>query len=75
MIVTLKGNLVLIEIDGRQVTTFDPGSKDVPPQEEWYEPDRRPKRPTTGYIGLQTHAPGDVVYFREISVRPLNADR
>jgi hypothetical protein len=24
-----------------------------------------------GYIGLQNHDPGDVVWFRDISVRPL----
>ena len=28
-------------------------------------------RPATGYIGLQNHDPGDVVWFKEISVRPL----
>jgi hypothetical protein len=27
-----------------------------------------------GYIGLQNHDPGDIVWFREISVRPLPAD-
>jgi hypothetical protein len=71
MIITLKGNLVLVDIDGRRVTTFDPESKSVPASREWYEPKREPKRPTTGYIGLQTHDPGDVVYFKEVSVRPL----
>jgi len=25
-----------------------------------------------GYIGLQTHDPGDTVFFKEVSVRPLN---
>jgi hypothetical protein len=71
MVVTLQGNLVLIEIDGQQVTQFDPDSPDVPPQKQWYEPSREAKRPTTGYFGLQTHDPGDVVYFKEVSVRPL----
>jgi hypothetical protein len=71
MIITLKGNQVLVDIDGKRVTTFDPDNKDVPAEREWYEPKREPKRPTTGYIGLQTHDPGDVVYFKEVSVRPL----
>jgi hypothetical protein len=71
MIVTLQGNLVIIDIDGQQVTRFDPDSPDVPPQNQWYEPSREAKRPTTGYFGLQTHDPGDVVYFKEVSVRPL----
>jgi hypothetical protein len=26
----------------------------------------------TAYIGLQNHDPGDVVYFKEVSVRPLD---
>ena len=29
------------------------------------------KRPLAGYIGLQNHDPGDVVFFKEVSVRPL----
>src|SRR5262245_32904065 len=71
MIITLKGNLVLVDIDGKRVTIFDPEGKDVPAKREWYEPKREPKRPTAGYIGLQNHDPGDVVYFKEMSVRPL----
>jgi hypothetical protein len=71
MIITLEGNKVLVEIDGRQISTFDPTSPDVPPQKNWTEPRRETPRPTAGYIGLQTHDPGDVVYFREISVSPL----
>jgi hypothetical protein len=35
------------------------------------EPIRELKRPTHGYIGLQTHDPGDVVWFKEVSVRCL----
>lgn len=71
MIITLQGNLVLVDIDGQRVTAFDPAGKDVPAEREWYEPKREPKRPTTGYLGLQNHDPGDVVYFKEVSVRPL----
>jgi hypothetical protein len=71
MIITLKGNQILVEIDGKRVTTFDPDGKDVPATREWYEPKREPKRPTQGCIGLQNHDPGDVVYFKEVSVRPL----
>ena len=35
--------------------------------------EREPQRPETDYLGLQNHDPGDVVWFREISVRPLPA--
>lgn len=72
MIITLKGNLVLVNIDGKRVTTFDPDSKNIPKDRKWFEPDREPKRPQIGYIGLQNHDPGDVVWFKEIGVRSLN---
>src|SRR5262249_440989 len=69
MVITLKGNLVLVDIDGKRVTTFDPEAKDVPKERKWYEPRREPRRPRSGYLGLQNHDPGDVVYFKEVSVR------
>jgi hypothetical protein len=73
MVITLRGNLVLVDIDGKRVTTFDPDSKDVPRDRKWYEPKREPKRPRSGYIGLQNHDPGDIAYFKAVSVRPLDA--
>jgi len=71
MIITLDGNLVKVELDGKLLTTFDPASKDTPPRKIWHEPKREAKRPESGYLGLQTHDPGDVVWFKEVSVRPL----
>src|SRR5581483_6166981 len=71
MIITLKGNLVLVDLDGKRVTTFDSAARDLPPQKIWHEPRREPKRPQVGYLGLQNHDPGDVVWFKEVSVRPL----
>jgi hypothetical protein len=71
MVITLKGNVVLVDVDGKRLTTFDPDGKDVPRERKWYEPKREPRRPASGYIGLQNHDPGDVVYFKEVSVRPL----
>lgn len=71
MVITLKEDLVFVDIDGKRVTTFDPNGKDVPTNRNWTEPRREPKRPKSGYIGLQNHDPGDVVYFKEVSVRPL----
>ena len=62
---------MLVDIDGQRITTFDPDSRDIPRDRKWYEPKREPKRPTVGYIGLQNHDPGDVVTFKEVSVRPL----
>jgi len=71
MLITLDGPRVLVDVGGRRLTAFDPAAKDIPDQSEWYEPKREPKRPTFGYIGLQNHDPGDVVYFKEVSVQPL----
>jgi hypothetical protein len=69
MVITLKDNLVLVDIDGQRITSFDPDSTDVSKDRKWFEPKREPKRPKTGYVGLQNHDPGDIVYFKEVSVR------
>lgn len=73
MIITLHGNRVLVDLDGKRVTTFDPDAPGVPASRKWFEPKREVKRPETGFIGLQNHDPGDVVWFKEVSVRPLPA--
>ena len=71
MIITLAGNRIFVDLDGTRVTSFDPESPDVPRERKWFEPKREPKRPEAGYLGLQNHDPGDVVWFKEVSVRPL----
>jgi hypothetical protein len=71
MIITLDGELVLVELDGKQISRFDSAAKDLPARKIWHEPKREHRRPTSGYIGLQIHDPGDTVDFREVSVRPL----
>ena len=71
MIITLAGEKIFVDLDEQRVTSFDPASPDLPPQKQWHEPKREPKRPEAGYIGLQNHDPGDVVWFKEVSVRPL----
>ena len=71
MIITLRGNSVLIEQDGQSLTSFDSDAKELPERKQWFEPRRDIKRPSIGYIGLQTHDPGDIVYFKEVSVQQL----
>jgi hypothetical protein len=71
MIIALRGDTIAVAVDGKPLTKFDPASTDLPDRKEWYEPKRDAKRPTVGYIGLQTHDPGDTVWFKEVSVRPL----
>jgi hypothetical protein len=71
MIITLDGERVSVAVDGKTVSNFDAAAKNLPPRKSWSEPVREVKRPTQGYIGLQNHDPGDVVWFKEVAVRGL----
>lgn len=71
MIITLADDRILVDLDGQRITGFDPASPNVRGEREWFEPKREPGRPKMGYLGLQNHDPGDVVWFKEVSVRPL----
>ena len=71
MVITLAGNRILVDLEGQRITRFDPASADVPRNRQWFEPKREPQRPEMGYLGQQNHDPGDIVWFKEISVRPL----
>jgi hypothetical protein len=73
MIITLDGERVRVEVDGKTVSDFDAGAEKLPARKSWSEPIREVKRPTHGYIGLQNHDPGDVVWFKEVAVRSLSA--
>lgn len=69
--ITQDGPRTLVRVNGETVTDYregDPVAEKAAP----YEPDRGP-RPNEGYIGLQNHADRDLVYFRNIDVRPLAA--
>jgi hypothetical protein len=69
MIITLEGTRILVDLDGQRISTLDTASPNLPPRKQWHEPKREPKRPQAGYIGLQNHDPGDVVWFKEVSVK------
>ncbi|HEY3743003.1 MAG TPA: DUF1080 domain-containing protein [Bryobacteraceae bacterium] len=71
MIITFEGDHVTVDVDGKTVTKFDSASPNLPPRRTWSEPIREIKRPTHGYIGLQNHDPGDLVWFKEVAVRDL----
>jgi len=75
MIITLDGTKITVDLDGKRASSFDSAGTDLPPRKQWHEPKREPKRPEVGYLGLQNHDPGDIVWFKEISVRPLTASR
>lgn len=72
MIITLRGTEILVELDGKPLTRFDSAAADTPPRNAWFAPKREHTRLTHGYIGLQTHDPGDIVHFKEIAIRPLD---
>jgi hypothetical protein len=73
MDITLQGQRVKVVLNGVVVQDFDPETAVVPERKKNYEPERGP-RPQSGYFGLQNHddvASGMQVYFKEVSVRPL----
>jgi len=67
--IILDGDLTVVTVNGVLVTYYREGDW-VPPRQEDWQPVRGP-RPTEGFVGLQNHGPEDVVYFREVSFRPL----
>ena len=73
MIITLQGNLVLVELDGKATHALRSGRQRPPRAEAMARAEARIQAARVGYIGLQTHDPGDIVYFKEVSVRPLPA--
>jgi hypothetical protein len=70
MEITLDGPKTSVTINGVLVTELREGDP-VPAKKERWEGDRVP-RPPEGYVGLQNYDAQDVVYFREVSVRPLH---
>lgn len=69
MEITLDGPNTIVTLNGVPVNHYREGQP-VPPRQRQYEPERGP-RPDSGYVGLQNHHAGAVVYFKEMSVRPL----
>lgn len=72
--VTLKGQQVETRINGVAVSEFDASGLKPQATDTTGEGDpARGPRPTSGYIGLQNHDDRSVVFFKEVSVRPLEA--
>lgn len=72
--VTLKGNRVSTAINGTPVADFDSSELKPQPEDRSGEGDpARGPRAERGYIGLQNHDKDSIVYFKEVSVRPLPA--
>ena len=71
MEITLNGDRISVSLNGQEITRFDPATAKIPPRKESWEPQLGP-RPEVGHIGLQNHSDKDTVWFRKVSVRPLN---
>ena len=69
MEITLDGPRTLVTVNGEKVTDYTEGDP-TPPKKFDYEPERGP-RPSYGYIGLQNHGDDDIVFFKEVSIKPL----
>ena len=69
MEITLDGPRTIVYLNGVKVTDFKEGDP-VPAKKFDFEPERGP-RPLSGYIGIQNHSEKDVVFFKEVAVKPL----
>jgi hypothetical protein len=56
-------------VNGQLVTDYTQGDP-VPERKFDFEPFQGP-RPDSGYFGIQNHGEADVVYYKEIAVKPL----
>ncbi len=70
MEITLNGPRTIVYVNGEKVTDYTEGDP-TPNREFDFEPFRG-KRPNEGYMGIQNHGDDDIVYFKEISVKPLS---
>lgn len=70
--ITLRGDRIATSLNGVRVADFDPADPvpELSPRGGMGDPEPGP-RPNAGYIGLQNHDENCVVYFKEVSVRPL----
>ena len=67
--ITLDGPHTIVFLNGEKVTDYIEGQS-TPPRKFDFEPFPG-IRPNKGYIGLQNHGDEDVVYFKEVSIKPL----
>jgi len=69
MEITLDGTRTIVYLNDVKVSDFREGDP-VPAKKFDFEPDRGP-RPESGFMGIQNHSDVDVVFFKEVSVKPL----
>ena len=69
MEITLDGPRTIVYLNGVKVTDFKEGDP-VPAKKFDFEPERGPRQ-LSGYMGIQNHSDKDVVFFKEVAVKPL----
>jgi hypothetical protein len=69
MEITLDGDRTLVSVNGVKVTDYKEGMA-VPERKFDFEPLHGP-RPNMGYFGLQNHSDNDIVFFKEVAIKPL----
>jgi hypothetical protein len=69
MEITLNKSRTIVVVNGEKVTDYTEGDP-VPERKFDFEP-YHGVRPDKGYIGLQNHGENDIVYFKEVAVKPL----
>ncbi|HEV2492036.1 MAG TPA: DUF1080 domain-containing protein [Terriglobia bacterium] len=69
MDITLDGPRTIVVLNGAKVTDYTEGQP-THPRKFSYEP-YPGRRPNEGYIGLQDETGDNVVYFKEVAVKPL----
>jgi hypothetical protein len=69
MEITLDGPRTIVNLNGVKVVDYKEGDP-VPERKFDFEP-QRGLRPNFGYIGLQNHSDHDVVFFKEVAIKPL----
>lgn len=67
--ITLDGPRTIVTVNGVKVTDFKEGDQ-VPERKKDFEPHRGP-RPNEGWFGLQNHGDKDVVFYKEVAIKPL----
>jgi hypothetical protein len=69
MEITLDGPHTIVTLNGVKVTDYTEGQP-VPARKFDFEP-QRGLRPLEGYFGLQNHSDDDIVFFKEVAIKPL----
>jgi Domain of Unknown Function (DUF1080) len=69
MEITLDGPRTIVTLNGVKVTDYKEGDP-VPEKKLSFEPERG-LRPNLGWFGLQNHSDNDIVFFKEVAIKPL----